>query len=168
MSVVPSQGWGVLHLMLRARRGEPGAGGVIEAIRAFTAHEPNQVIAFSVLGGRADLGLMALAPDLEALDVLAKRVLAGPVEPAYSFVSLTELSEYTSTEDEERARLEAEGAEDLEGRLGEWRARMDDLSRRAPAPAPAPARDDRLLPDVQAPRGGGQLVLARPSRSASG
>ena len=125
MSVAPSQGWGVLHLLLRARRGEAGAEDVLEAVRAFTAHEPNQVIAFSVLGGRADLGLMALGPDLDALDVLAKRVLAGPVEPVYSFVSLTELSEYTSTEDEERSRLEAEGADDLEARLGEWRARME-------------------------------------------
>ena len=125
MSVAPSQGWGVLHLLLRARRGEPGAAGLLEAVRAFTADDPNQVIAFSVLGGRADLGLMALAPDLDALDVLGKRVLAGPVEPVYSFVSLTELSEYTSTEDEERARLEAEGADDLEARLAEWRTRME-------------------------------------------
>ena len=114
-----------MHLLLRARRAEPGTRGVLEAIGAFTADEPNQVIAFSVLGGRADVGLMALSPDLDALDVLIKRVLAGPLEPVYSFVSLTELSEYTSTEDDERARLEAEGAEDLEARLGEWRARME-------------------------------------------
>jgi chlorite dismutase len=124
-TVIPSQGWGVLHLLLRARRGEPGAGDLREAIRAFTAVEPNQVIAFSVLGGRADLGLMALGPDLDALDALTKRVLAGPVEPVYSFVSLTELSEYTGSEDEERARLTAEGAQDIEARLAEWRARME-------------------------------------------
>ena len=111
--------------MLRARRGEPGAESLLEAVGDFTADEPNQVIASSVLGGRADLGLMALGPDLDALDVLAKRVLAGPVEPVYSFVSLTELSEYTSSEADERARLEAEGAEDLEARLEEWRARME-------------------------------------------
>ena len=111
--------------MLRARRGEPGAESLLEAVGEFTADEPNQVIASSVLGGRADLGLMALGPDLDALDVLAKRVLAGPVEPVYSFVSLTELSEYTSSEADERARLEAEGAEDLEARLEEWRARME-------------------------------------------
>ena len=53
---------------------------------------------------------MALGPDLDALDALVKRRAGGPLEPVYSFVSLTELSEYTSTEDEERARLEAEGA----------------------------------------------------------
>ena len=160
----------MLHLLLRARRGEPGAEGVLEAVRAFTAHEPNQVIAFSVLGGRADLGLMALGPDLDALDALAKRVLAGPVEPVYSFVSLTELSEYTSTEDEERARLEAEGADDLEARLGEWRARMESYLDARLHPRLPQRADDRLLPHVQAPRGARQLVLAalRGAQAADG
>jgi hydrogen peroxide-dependent heme synthase len=123
-AVRPSVGWGVVHLMLKARRGEPGAEEALEAIAAFTAEEPRQVIAFSVLGGRADLGLMVLAPDLDAIDALTKRVLAGPVEAVASFVSLTEESEYTTTEDQERARLEAEGEADLEARLAEWRERM--------------------------------------------
>jgi hydrogen peroxide-dependent heme synthase len=118
----------VVHLMLRARPGHPGAGDVLEAIEAFTATEPQQVIAFSVLGGRADLGLMAIGPDLDALDALTKRVLRGPLEAAYSFVSLTELSEYTSTEADERARLEADGQGGVEGRLAEWRARMETYS----------------------------------------
>ena len=78
-----------------------------------------------MLGGRADVGLMAIGPDLDALDGVVKRVLGGPFEPVYSFVSLTELSEYTATEEEERARLEAEGVADLEGRLAEWRSRME-------------------------------------------
>ena len=123
--VRPSVGWGVTHLMLRAR---PGAGGAEEALRAleaFAADEPQQVIAFSVLGGRADVGLMLLGPDLDAIDALAKRVLSGPFDVAYSFVSLTELSEYTSTEEEERARLEAEGADDVEAALAAWRTRME-------------------------------------------
>ena len=114
-----------MHLLLR---GAPGAGGADEAlaaIEAFAAADPQQVIAFSALGGRADLGLMCIGPDLDALDALVKRVLGGPVEAVYSFVSLTELSEYTSTEDDERRRLEAEGAGDVEARLAEWRARME-------------------------------------------
>ena len=57
--VRPSEGWGVLHLLLRARRGEGGAEAVVAAIDAFTATEPQQVLAFSVLGSRAELGLMA-------------------------------------------------------------------------------------------------------------
>jgi chlorite dismutase len=122
--VRPSEGWGVVHLMLRARPGEDGARGILDAIGQFTEAEDQQVIAFSVLGGRADLGVMALGPDLDALDRLTKAVLAGPVETAYSFVSLTESSEYTSTEEDERARLEAEGAEDVAASLEAWRARM--------------------------------------------
>lgn len=111
--------------MMRAEPGGGGAEDVLEAVEGFVASEPQQVVAFSVLGGRADVGLMAIGPDVDALDALVKRVLRGPLKPAYSFVSLTELSEYTSTEDDERARLQADGQGDVEGRLAEWRARME-------------------------------------------
>jgi hydrogen peroxide-dependent heme synthase len=122
--VTPSIGWGVTHLMLRARRGAGGAEDVLDALAAFAADEPNQVIASSVLGARADVGLMLLGPDVDRIDRVVKDVLAGPFECAYSFVSLTELSEYTMTEDEERARLEREGADDAEAALDAWRARI--------------------------------------------
>ena len=51
---------------------------------------------------------MALGPDLARLQAFQQELLAAPLVPEYSFVSLTELSEYTSTEDDERARLERE------------------------------------------------------------
>ncbi len=120
----PSEGWGVIHLFLRATRGE-SAVGVLDAIVRFAQDEPNQVIASSVLGGRADIGLMCLSPDLDALDRLVKDVLAGPLERRDSFVSLTEHSEYTTTEEEERARLEAAAEPDVEATLATWRERMD-------------------------------------------
>jgi hydrogen peroxide-dependent heme synthase len=123
--VRPSEGWGVVHLMLRAAPGAPGAEAALAALDAFAASDPQQVVAFSVLGGRADVGLMLLGPDLDAIDALVKAVLGGPFEPVYTFVSLTELSEYTSTEDDERARLAAEGAADAEARLAAWRTRME-------------------------------------------
>ncbi len=123
--VRPSAGWGVVHLLLR---GLPGAGDPDEALAAieeFRAEDPQQVIAFSVLGGGADVGFMLLGPDLDALDVLTKRILRGPFDGAYSFVSLTELSEYTSTEADERARLEAAGEADVEAALAAWSERME-------------------------------------------
>jgi hydrogen peroxide-dependent heme synthase len=122
--VVPSEGWGVIHLMLRAFPGT-GADEFVAAIERFTATDPNQVIAFSVLGGQADMGVMALSPDLDALDRLTKELLAGPFECVDSFVSLTELSEYTSTEDEERARLTEAGEDDVEAKVAVWRDRME-------------------------------------------
>lgn len=123
--VEPSEGWAVVHLMLRARRGQEGGEAVAAAIAAFTAVDPQQVIAFSILGGRADLGLMLIGPELHAVDRLTKQILAGPVECVDSYVSVTESSPYTTTEDEERARLEGEGEQDVEGRLAVWREHMD-------------------------------------------
>lgn len=130
----------MLHLLLRARRGEGGAEAVVAAIDAFTATEPQQVLAFSVLGSRAELGLMAVGPDLDALDLLAKAVLAGPLEVVDAFVSLTERSEYTSTEADERARLEAEGEVVSDDRMAAWRERTDSY------------RDARLHPRLPARR----------------
>ena len=94
--------------MLRAAPVAGGGEEALAAIEAFAKVEPQQAIAFSVLGGRADVGLMALGPDLGALDALVKGVLAGPFEPAYSFVSLTELSEHEQRGGGARAP-EAEG-----------------------------------------------------------
>jgi chlorite dismutase len=122
--VRPSTGWGVVHLLLRAVPGAGDPDDALAAITAFRAVEPQQVIAFSVLGGGADVGFMMLGPDLDGLDVLTKRILRGPFEVAYSFVSLTELSEYTSSEADERARLEAAGESDVEARLAEWSQRI--------------------------------------------
>lgn len=122
-ALIPSVGWGVVHLFLRARRGE-SAADVLTAVDEFAAVDPQQVLAFSILGGRADFGVMALAPNLTALDVFTKRVLGGPVELVSSFTSLTELSEYATTEEDERARLAAEGAGDVEAKIAEWHERM--------------------------------------------
>ena len=123
--VVPSSGWGVAHLMLRAQP-DHGSGLPIQAaLRAFTEAAPeNQVCAFSVLGGRADFGLMLVAPDLHHLDIAVKGVTAGPVEVVYSYLSITEESEYRATEEDERARLVALGEEDVEGALAQWSDRI--------------------------------------------
>lgn len=122
--VMPSDGWGVIHLFLKAVQGGD-ATPVVNALRDFAAQDPQQVVTFSVLGAKADVGVMALSPDIDALDRLTKTILSGPVDAVDSFVSFTELSEYTTTEDDERARLEREGVEDINAALGEWRARME-------------------------------------------
>ena len=65
---------------------------------------------------------MAYGPDLARLHAFQQELLTGPLLPDYSFVSLTELSEYSTTEDDERARLRDEkGITDpaeIEARLG--------------------------------------------------
>ena len=101
MSVEPSAGWGVTHLFYRIDRGrldDPALAGkaLARALDDFD-HDPYQAIAFSVLGAKADFGVMALGPDLERHDVLRRSLEAAvPVEPVSSYLSITELSEYLS------------------------------------------------------------------------
>lgn len=128
--VEPAEGWGVLHLFYAVDRDladEPGAGAaLIDAVEAMHADD-HQVVTFAVLGHKADLGVMALGPDLARLQRFQQELAAGPFELVWSYVSLTERSEYTSTEEDERARLAAEegivGAA-AEARLDAWRERM--------------------------------------------
>jgi hydrogen peroxide-dependent heme synthase len=131
--VEPSTGWGVLHLFYRVdgRRAEEEPGGakrVLDAIDAF-ADDSHQVLTFTVLGHKADLGVLALGPDLARLQALEHELARAPVVPTWSYLSLTELSEYGATEDDERARLAAEdGVTDpteVEARLATWRERME-------------------------------------------
>jgi peroxiredoxin len=130
-AVTPSQGWGVLHLFYRVdrdRAGEPGgAKRVLEAVAALE-RDGHQVLVSCVLGHKADLGIMALGPDLARLQAFQAELASAPLIPVWSYLSLTELSEYMTTEEEERARLagHSEGLSEaaMEERLEAWRARM--------------------------------------------
>jgi peroxiredoxin len=86
---VPSEGWGVLHLAFAiAGPRDPVSTAEAEAlVEAFQAEPDQQVLAFSVLGQRADLGLLVIGPDLARLHALVER-------PELSLVSITEASEY--------------------------------------------------------------------------
>jgi hydrogen peroxide-dependent heme synthase len=132
--VIASSGWGVLHLFYVVDRSradaEPGgAKRVLDAIETLTADGEHQALCFAVLGHKADLGVMALGPDLARLQAFQQDLSAAPLRATYSYVSLTESSEYTTTEADERARLAAEEGvvdeDELEARLAPWRERMD-------------------------------------------
>jgi peroxiredoxin len=130
--VIPSVGWGVLHLFYRVDREraerDPGTGKHIRDAFAALEADGHQALALSMLGHKADLGVIALGPDLARLQRFQHELLAAPLEPVYSYVSLTEQSEYGATEAEERDRLANEeglaGAE-LETKLDVWRERIE-------------------------------------------
>src|ERR1700749_3275219 len=90
----PSVGWGVVHLFCKVR---PGGGGAarIGAVQA-GAGGGLQVVPFSVLGHKADLGFMAIGPDWVRLRRLQASLQAAGLEVVSSYVSLTELSEYSA------------------------------------------------------------------------
>ena len=91
-AVSPSEGWGVLHLFLRTRPGHDGEAAVA-AVKACQADD-HQVVSFAVLGHKAQLGVMALGPDLSRLQRLQAELAAAGLEAVDSYVSLTEVSEY--------------------------------------------------------------------------
>jgi hydrogen peroxide-dependent heme synthase len=129
--VTPSVGWGVTHLYFRvvpSRDPDPGQAGkeLIAALEAFAADPDHQVLCSLVLGLKADLGVMALGPDLGRHQALARALTALPaLEPGYSFVSVTEISEYSETVEDARARLLAAGGDRLEERLARATGRIE-------------------------------------------
>lgn len=127
--VVASSGWGVLHLFFSVDRDldSDGAARAFADVGAKLIADGHQVVPFAVLGNKADFGVMAVGPDLARLQRFQQELLELPVSCTWSYVSLTEHSEYSATEDDERARLIAEeglsGAE-LDARLAAWSERI--------------------------------------------
>jgi len=81
--VEPSLGWGVLHLFYRVDRAradaDPKAGKrVLDAIHSLEA-DGHQALVFLVLGHKADLGVMALGPDLARLHAFQRDLAATPL-----------------------------------------------------------------------------------------
>src|SRR6266540_1412627 len=115
--VLPSAGWAVTHLYFRvhpSRCADPGQAGkdLAAMLEQFEAAADHQVLCSSVLGLKADLGVMALGPDLSRHEALARTLGAmASLQPVYSFFSMTELSEYMETLDDVRARLAAQGVQ---------------------------------------------------------
>ncbi len=91
-AVSPSEGWGVLHLFLRTRPGHDGEAAVA-AVKSCQADD-HQVVPFAVLGHKAELGVLALGPDLWRLQRLQAELASAGLEAVDSYVSLTEVSEY--------------------------------------------------------------------------
>jgi peroxiredoxin len=90
--LVPSTGWGVSHLFLKAGR-RTDAQAVIAAVKGGQDGD-HQAVCFSLLGHKADLGVMLLGPDLVRLRQIQSSLQAAGLRVVDSYVSLTEISEY--------------------------------------------------------------------------
>ncbi|MGA2837883.1 MAG: chlorite dismutase family protein [Acidimicrobiales bacterium] len=100
--LVPSVGWGVLHLFCKVGGARSGGGGapldadaVVRAVKDAQA-DGTQVVTVAMLGHKADLGVMALGPDLWRLRRLQSDLQAAGLVVVDSYVSLTEVSEYAA------------------------------------------------------------------------
>jgi hydrogen peroxide-dependent heme synthase len=100
----PAVGQGVLHLFCTV---EPGADGqaVAAAVKA-AAEGDHQIVPVAMLG-KADIGFLAVGPDLWRLRRLQTDLQAAGLRVVGSYVSLTEVSEYAkgTPEAQQQARL---------------------------------------------------------------
>ncbi len=90
--LTPSEGWGVLHLFLKLGPATDGEA-VVAAIKG-AGDADQQVVAFSVFGHKADLGVMALGADWVRLRRLQAALQTAGLLVVDSYLSLTEISEY--------------------------------------------------------------------------
>lgn len=140
--LISAEGWHVMHLFYKV---EQGAWSLLDPEEQLTARtrlaelvaeigetENAQVFTYSMVSPKADLGFLLLCADLQAANAFEKRLTnslgADVLTPTYSFLSMTERSEYTTSEAEFTAELAgkgvAEGTPDYDKQLTEWRERM--------------------------------------------
>ena len=170
----PSIGWGVLHLYYRVDREradrEPSATKrIVDAVASLEA-DGHQALCSPCSATRPTSGSWRSGPDLARLQTFQQELLVAPLVPEYSFVSLTELSEYTSTVDDERARLAREEEGLTRRRARRTRRSVERAHGALPGAALAPAAPRqapaRLLPDVEAARRAPTTGTCFRSRSA--
>jgi hydrogen peroxide-dependent heme synthase len=92
--VVPSVGWGVLHLFCKPTP-LADAEALVAAVKA-TQATGHQVVTAIMLGHKADLCVMGLGPDLRELRRLQTAVQQAGYDVVDSYVSITEVSEYAA------------------------------------------------------------------------
>ncbi len=103
--LAPTEGLGVLHLFCALR-------GAVDVAAMRTAEKSlvnggGQLVTTAILGHKADVGFLALSPDLWALWEFQRACAGAGLDIVSSYVSLTEVSEYAAGVPEEmrRARL---------------------------------------------------------------
>ncbi len=96
-------GWNVLHLFTTVTPLADGAA-VAAAVKDLEADD-HQVVPVAVVGHKADVGFVALGPDLWRLRRFQTAVTAAGLDVVDSYVSLTEVSEYAEGMPEERKTM---------------------------------------------------------------
>jgi chlorite dismutase len=153
-TLVPESGWHFLHLFYRVDRArlamlsaDDRQRGLEEFRHALAAKAPGaveQLQCFAVPGHKADFGIVMAGPNLRAIHDVQMAVQAsalGPaLVPAYSFYSITEVSEYVpSADDYARILREREG---LDPESSMFKAKVSSYADRL-----GPMNRQRLFPE---------------------
>src|SRR5438552_15107768 len=139
--LVPEEGWHCLHLFYRIEYGQwqllsreeqnTAKTNLVSLVQEIRAMDSTQLLTLSVMTPKADLGFVLITPDLQIANKIDKQLSLslGPdvLSPVYSYLSLTEESEYITTEGEYVVTLDPETKRDpskLEEALNTFRERM--------------------------------------------
>jgi peroxiredoxin len=138
----PQEGLGALHLFYRVdlnawrmKSAEERASALahLETLVAGARQMPETQVITVSLFARADIGFMIIMPDLHELNALEKKITAslGPdvLIPEFTYLSMTEKSEYTQKDDEYAAEIEksegiARGSAESEAKVAVFRERI--------------------------------------------
>jgi chlorite dismutase len=141
--LIPQDGWHCLHLFYRIEYGQWQLLNTAEQraakialstlVQETRALESTQLLTLSQVTPKADLGFMLVTPDLQTANRIEKQLTlslgADVLVPVYSYLSLTEESEYTTTDEQYAATLETEqklkrDTPEFEKALQDFRERM--------------------------------------------
>jgi hydrogen peroxide-dependent heme synthase len=148
-----SEGWHCLHLFYSvcpealSRLGDAdraaGREQLVQVLDPVREGAPQRLQTSLVSGHKADLALMMMDPDPLAIDAVVQAIRGTPfgpaLKPAYSFVSISEVSEYVPTVEQyaEKLKLEGTGPSDPA-----YQAKVNAYAQRLPA-----MNRQRLYPD---------------------
>ena len=137
-----TEGWHCLHLYYKvdqaalalisdAARAE-GREHVIKTLNADADHAPTRMQVSIVSGHRADLCVMMMDPDPLKIDAVAQEIrnsaIGAALVPTYSFVSITEISEYVPSIEQYSERLKRDGTSPddpaFEAKVNAYRQRL--------------------------------------------
>jgi peroxiredoxin len=153
-AIEPVTGWHVSHLFYRFDRErlaripaselQDGCAAFTAALDPAGAAAATRLQTWLVPGHKADFAAVVMDPSPLAVDAVHQRLLAGPLGPAlvptYSYVSLTEVSEYVPTVEQFGERLVAEG---VPADSPAWKAKVQGYASREDA-----MRQARLEPEL--------------------
>lgn len=141
--LIPEEGWHILHIfyqidhsnwsMLTDSEQLEAKTDLTELAQEIRTHPETQLLLFSVVSPKADIACMILTPDLHDLNAFEKRMgqSLGPdiLTPVYSYLSMTERSEYTTTAEIYSKELVdddgvVEGSEEHQAKMAEFEHRM--------------------------------------------
>lgn len=138
-SVIPENGWHCSHFFYRFRRDvidgpldQVAADQFRAALAGDGEHATERLGRYWISGHEADFAVMVMDPDPGKVDGVHQSLISGAlgkyVEPVWSFVSLSEVSEYVPTIERYEARLIAEGSvpgsDELKAKVAAYERRL--------------------------------------------